>query len=131
MASRPTHKINAEGEILGRLAVKVADLLRGKHNAEFNIQSDVGDQVVIFNASKIHVTGRKLENKKYYRHSGYIGNLKTAALKDMKMGDAFKLAVGGMLPKNKLRPRWLKRLKIYEDEIVTRPAKNITNKTKS
>lgn len=131
MASRPTHKINAEGEILGRLAVKVADLLRGKHKVEFTVQSDVGDQVVIYNASNIYVTGRKLENKKYYRHSGYIGNLKTAALKDIKLGNALKLAVSGMLPKNKLRSRWLKRLKIYEGEIATRPAKNITNKAKS
>ncbi len=131
MASRPTHKINAEGEILGRLAVKVANLLRGKDKPEFNIQNDIGDQVIVYNASKIYVTGRKLENKIYYRHSGYIGNLRSAALKDIKLGDALKIATKGMLPKNKLQSRWLKRLKIYEGEIVSRPAKNATREAKS
>jgi len=120
MATRPTHKINAEGKILGRLAVEVSNLLRGKDKTEFTPQHDIGDQVVVYNTAQIKVTGRKLETKKYYRHSGYIGNLKTTSLKDMKLGDALRLAVRGMLPKNKLRERWLKRLKIYEVEVPQR-----------
>jgi len=120
MATRPTHKINAEGRILGRLAVEVSNLLRGKDKTEFTPQHDIGDQVAVYNASLIKVTGRKLETKKYYRHSGYIGNLKTTPLKDMNLGDAFRIAVRGMLPKNKLRDRWLKRLKIYDGEVPMR-----------
>ena len=130
MASRPTHKINAEGKILGRLAVEVSNLLRGKDKTEFTPQHDIGDQVVVYNSSQIKVTGRKLENKRYYRHSGYIGNLKTTPLKDMNLGEAFRLAVRGMLPKNKLRDHWLKRLKIYDAEVPQRPKATQTKEDK-
>ena len=130
MASRPTHKINAEGKILGRLAVEVSNLLRGKDKTEFTPQHDIGDQVVVYNSSQIKVTGRKLENKRYYRHSGYIGNLKTTPLKDMNLGEAFRLAVRGMLPKNKLRDHWLKRLKIYDAEVPRRPKATHTKEDK-
>ena len=124
MASRPTHKIDASGKVLGRLAAEVSCLLRGKNAAGYSQQTDTGNQVVIFNADKIRVTGRKLENKMYYRHSGRIGNLKTVSLKDMAMANAFRLAVGGMLPHNRLRDKWLKRLKIYGGGVPARPPRN-------
>jgi large subunit ribosomal protein L13 len=124
MASRPTYKIDATGKVLGRLATEVSCLLRGKNTAAYTQQLDVGHQVVVYNVDKIRVTGRKLENKMYYRHSGYIGNLKSVSLKDMKMSDAFRLAVKGMLPHNRLHDKWLKRLKIYSGAVPTRPSKS-------
>ncbi len=117
MASRPTHKIDATGEILGRLATKVANLLRGKDKPSFTPNLDCGDQVVVYNTDKITYTGRKAETKKYYRHTGYLGNLKTRKLGDMPMEVAFRDAVYGMLPGNKLRSHWMKRLKLYKNEV--------------
>ncbi len=111
---RETHKIDASGKILGRLAVKVAILLRGKHKAEFVPYKDEGDFVVIKNIKDIKVTGKKMDDKKYYRHSGYIGSLKEIPMKKLFKRDpseVFKKAVFGMLPDNKLRAEQLKRLK--------------------
>lgn len=120
MASRPTHKINADGKVLGRLATEVANLLRGKNKVEFAPHLDCGDQVVVYNVDSIRVTGRKLETKTYFRHSGYLGNMKTKTLSQVPMTEAFYAAVRGMLPDNKLRAKWLKRLKLYANDVPQR-----------
>ena len=117
MPTRPTHKIDASDKVLGRLAVDVANLLRGKNKPGYTPNVESGDQVVIYNLDAIRVTGRKLQNKKYYSHSGYLGNLKEKSLSQMPADLVFYKAVRGMLPDNKLRPIWLKRLKLYTSEI--------------
>jgi len=112
---RDTYTIDAAGKILGRLATKIAILLRGKHRPDFVPNQDVGDFVVVKNVDKIKFTGKKMEQKKYYRHSGYIGSLKEIPLKkifERDPGKVLKMAVFGMLPKNKLRSKQIKRLKI-------------------
>ena len=106
---------DAEGEILGRHAAKVAQLLIGKHKTNFVSNLDCGDYVVVTNVDKIEVTGKKLTQKKYYRHSGFPGGLKEITLEKQLEKDpakAFEHAVKGMLPKNKLRAKMLKRLKL-------------------
>ncbi|KKP93284.1 MAG: 50S ribosomal protein L13 [Parcubacteria group bacterium GW2011_GWA1_36_12] len=112
---RQTHIIDAEAKSLGRLAVQVAVLLRGKHKPDFVPYKDVGDTVVVKNIDKMKFTGNKLENKKYFRFTGYLGNFKTATLKEflIKKGpkEVLRTAVMGMLTKNKLRARQIKRLK--------------------
>lgn len=108
--------INAEGKTLGRLATEVAVLLRGKRKPEFAHFVDCGDFVVIINAEKINVTGKKLEQKKYYSHSGYPGGLKVKTLKellDTKPEDVVRKAVWGMIPKGKLGRAVYKKLKVY------------------
>ena len=122
MPSRPTHKINAKGQILGRLATQVAVLLRGKNKVTFAPNIDDGDQVVVYNVDGIIVTGRKLETKKYYTHSGYLGSIKEKSLSQIPMTEAFYKAVNGMLPANKLRSRYLKRLKLYAGDVPIRPS---------
>lgn len=117
MASRPTHKIDATGKTLGRFAVDVANLLRGKNKVDFAHNIDIGNQVVVYNVEKIYLSGRKKENKLYRSHSGYLGHLKEKNIKEMDSKEVFYKAVRGMLPNNKLRPRWLKRLKIYTGNI--------------
>jgi len=111
---RKQHKIDASGEVLGRLASQIAILLRGKHKVDFQPHLDSGDVVVVKNADKIKLTGEKMEQKKYYRHSGYPGGLKEKPVKEVleeKPEEVLKRAVYGMLPKNKLRDRIIKRLK--------------------
>lgn len=111
---RKTHTIDASGKVLGRLATRIVLLLRGKHKPDFVPYKDMGDIVVVKNVSKIKVTGRKMEQKKYYRHSGYMGGLKVTPLKKLlkeRPDEVLKKAVSGMLPKNKLRSEQLKRLK--------------------
>ena len=108
--------INAEGKILGRLATEVAILLRGKREPEFAHFLDCGDFVVVINAEKINVTGKKLEQKKYYSHSGYPGGLKVKTLKellDTKPEEVIRKAVWGMIPKGKLGRAVYKKLKVY------------------
>lgn len=105
--------IDATGKSLGRLASEAARLLRGKHKPEFTPHIDGGDFVIIINSGKVTLTGRKWTEKKYYRHSRYIGSLKERRAKDMKKDELIKQAVRGMLPKNKLRQRMLKKLKVY------------------
>jgi len=108
--------IDAENQVLGRMATGIADILRGKNKPTYTPHVDTGDFVVIINASKIRLTGRKLENKTYYRHSGYPGGFKaeTAAERMKKRPESIILhAIKGMLPKNKLRMEMLKKLKIY------------------
>lgn len=112
---RETHIIDATGQVLGRLATRIAVLLRGKHKPDFVPYKDMGDFVVVKNVNKIKITGKKLEQKKYYRHSGYLGGLKEIPLKKVfkeNPGKVLARAVFGMLPKNKLRARQIKRLKI-------------------
>ena len=112
---RKTHTIDATNQILGRLAVKVASLLRGKNKPNFLPYQDLGDFVIVKNVEKIKVTGKKLEQKMYYSFSGYLGSLKETPLKKMlkeKPDKVLREAVFGMLPKNKLRAKMMKRLKI-------------------
>lgn len=112
---RKTHIIDATDKVLGRLASEIAILLRGKHKPDFLPYKDMGDFVVIKNVSKIKISGKKIEQKKYYRHSGYLGGLKEIPLKTLFKKDpaqVLKRAVWGMLPKNKLRAKQIKRLKI-------------------
>lgn len=108
--------VDASDKILGRLASALAGRLRGKHKAEFVPHMDIGDFVVVVNAEKIRFTGRKLDQKKYYRHSGYIGGLKETTLRTMmqtKPEQVIMKAVRGMLPKNRLGRAMLKKLKVY------------------
>lgn len=108
--------LDARGAILGRIATLIAARLRGKHNPMFTPHVDTGDSVIVLNADKIVLTGKKMKNKMYYRHSGYIGGLKSVSAEKMlekKPEELIRLAVKGMLPKNKLGSRLIKKLKIY------------------
>ncbi|MCX7965679.1 MAG: 50S ribosomal protein L13 [Syntrophorhabdaceae bacterium] len=108
--------INAEGEVLGRLAAKIAVILRGKDKPVFTPHVDTGDFVVVVNAEKVKLTGKKLYNKNYARHSGYPGGLRLMNAKTMlerKPEEVIKLAVKGMLPKNMLGRKLIKKLKVY------------------
>ena len=107
---------DADGAILGRLASEVASRLRGKLNPLFTPHADTGDFVVIINAEKVKLTGKKLTQKKYHHHTGYIGGLKTATaqeIMDKRPEELIRHAVKGMLPKNKLGSRLFKKLKVY------------------
>lgn len=109
--------INADGKVLGRLATEVAVLLRGKGKAEFVDFLDSGDFVVVINAEKVRVTGKKSEQKKYYSHSGYPGGIKEKSYKELlenKPEEIIKKAVRGMIPKNKLGRAVYKKLKVYK-----------------
>ena len=108
--------VDAEGKTLGRLATQIADRLRGKTKAQYTPHVDTGDFVVVVNAEKIAVTGKKLDEKMYYRHSGYPGGLKERSLRDQlerQPTEVLRKAVKGMLPKNKLARQQLGKLKIY------------------
>ncbi len=108
--------VDAEGIVLGRLASVVAARLRGKHNPLFTPHVDCGDFIIVVNADKIVLTGRKRQQKMYYRHSGYIGGLKEITaekLLEKRPEDLVRFAVKGMLPKNKLGSGMLKKLKVY------------------
>ena len=108
--------VDANGKTLGRLATQLADLLRGKRKPEYTPHIDTGDFVVVVNAEKIAVTGNKLEDKLYYRHSGYPGGLKVRPLKEQlerRPTEVLRKAVKGMLPKNRLARQQITKLKIY------------------
>jgi large subunit ribosomal protein L13 len=108
--------VDAENKILGRLATQIAMRLRGKHKPIFTPHADTGDFIVVINAEKVSLTGKKWDKKIYYRHSGYIGGLKEISAKKLlekKPEDVLRFAVRGMLPKNSLGRRQLKKLKIY------------------
>jgi len=110
------HLIDADGMIVGRLATKVADILRGKNKPIFTPHVDTGDFVVIVNAGKVRFTGNKLEKKAYYHHSGYPGGIKKETAKDLMKSSPETIimsAVRGMLPKNKLGREQFKKLKVY------------------
>jgi large subunit ribosomal protein L13 len=105
--------VDAEGKTLGQLSVAIADTLRGKRRVDYTPHVDGGDYVVVLNADKVAVTGNKEEDKKYYRHSGYIGHLKTQSLGVVREKSPKRIledAVGGMLPKTRLRAGQMKRL---------------------
>jgi len=113
---RDCHLVDANGEVLGRLASQVATLLRGKHKPTFCPFLDCGDQVVVVNAEKIVLTGRKPDQKVYYRHSGYPGGLKETTFRQLMQKHperAVMYAVRGMLPKNRLGRKLLKKLRVY------------------
>ncbi|MCP3922357.1 MAG: 50S ribosomal protein L13 [Desulfobacterales bacterium] len=108
--------IDAEGQVLGRLASKIAARIRGKHNPMYTPHADTGDWVIVINADKIVLTGRKLDQKKYYRHSGYVGGIKEITaekLLEKKPEDVIRFAVKGMLPKNRLGRDLNKKLHVY------------------
>ena len=109
-----THTIDAEGKILGKLAVEVSLLLRGKDKPGYAPHKDMGDVVIIKNVEKMKFTGKKLAQKKYYRHSGYLGSLKETVLEELlkkKPNEVLRKAVVGMLPRNKLSNQLINRLK--------------------
>jgi len=113
---RKWYIIDAEGQTLGRLAVVIADLLRGKHKSNFSASVDCGDNVVVINTSKIVVTGKKLTDKKYYNFSGYPGGMRELSLEEVMEKDSTKvvrLAVKGMLPKNRLADDIISKLRLY------------------
>jgi large subunit ribosomal protein L13 len=108
--------VDAENKVLGRLASEIAIRLRGKHKPNFSTHMDVGDFIVVVNAEKVKLTGKKLDDKIYYRHSGWIGGLKERSAKEIlekKPTELLKSAVKGMLTKNSLGRKQLKKLKIY------------------
>jgi len=113
---RAWYLIDAEGKTLGRLATEVARRLRGKHKPQYTPHVDTGDYLVIVNAEKVRVTGNKLQDKMYYRHTGYIGNLRSTSLADMldqHPERVIEAAVKGMLPRNPLGRAMFKKLKVY------------------
>ena len=108
--------VDADGKTLGRLATQIADTLRGKNKAEYTPHVDTGDFVIVVNCEKIAVTGNKLDQKMYYRHSGYPGGLKQRTLREQlerRPTEVLRKAVKGMLPKNKLASQQINKLKIY------------------
>lgn len=108
--------VDAENQVLGRLATQLAMRLRGKHLPHFTPHVDVGDFVVVINAEKIQLTGRKWDQKTYYRHTGYMGGLRAITARKLnqnKPDRLIRLAVWGMLPKNRLGRKLIKKLKIY------------------
>ena len=116
---RKWHLIDADGKVLGRLAVQIADILRGKKKVIYTNHIDVGDFVVVTNASKITLTGKKLDQKTYFTYSGYPGGAKLkpySVLMAEAPEKALFAAVKGMLPKNKLADKQLKRLKVFRDD---------------
>lgn len=113
---RTWYVVDAEGQTLGRLAARIAPILKGKHKPTYTPHLDCGDFVIVINADKVRVTGRKLDQKFYYRHSGYPGGLSSISLRDQLARypeRVIQAAVRGMLPKNKLGRRMIKKLKVY------------------
>jgi large subunit ribosomal protein L13 len=116
---RSWYLIDAEGKTLGRMATEIARRLRGKHKAEYTPHVDTGDYLVVVNASKVAVTGNKLQDKMYHHHTGYIGNLKSINLEKLLAKDSRQViekAVKGMLPKGPLGRQMIKKLKVYSGD---------------
>ena len=119
-SNKDWYVIDATDVVLGRLASKVAHMLKGKHKPQYQPHTDEGDYIIVINAKKIRVTGNKLSDKIYYKHTGYIGNMKETPLGkmlDKKPDFVIKNAVKGMLPKNPLCRSMIKKLKVYENDI--------------
>ena len=119
--------VDAKDKTLGRLASTLASRLRGKHRPEYTPNVDLGDYIVVINANKINVTGDKLNQKNYFKHSGYPGGIKSRSLDEVIKNspeDAIRMAVKGMLPKNKLGKKMLTKLKIYKDNDHPHQAQN-------
>lgn len=113
---RDWYVVDAEGQTLGRLATQIAELLRGKRKPTYTPHVDVGDFVVVVNAEKVAVTGRKREDKRYWRHSGFPGGIRSTTLGEMlerRPEEVIRRAVKGMLPRNRLARRQLSKLKVY------------------
>ena len=116
--TRKWHFFDANGQVLGRLATQVATILMGKHKVEYTTHIDDGDNVVIVNAAKVNVTGKKSSQKKYRHHSGYPGGMKVLSYDQVMSAHPERIiqsAITGMLPKNKLQDRMLKHLHVYPD----------------
>jgi large subunit ribosomal protein L13 len=114
--TREWYLVDAEGKTLGRLATQIADTLRGKRKPQFTPHVDTGDFVIVVNAEKIQVTGNKLDQKRYYRHSGYPGGIRSRTLREQlerRPTEVLRVAVKGMLPKNRLARQQITKLKIY------------------
>jgi large subunit ribosomal protein L13 len=114
--NRDWYVVDAEGKTLGRLASEVARRLRGKHKPIYTPHVDTGDYIIVVNADKVHVTGRKATDKMYHHHTGFIGSLKSANFETMQKkapGKVIELAVKGMLPKNPLGRAMFRKLKVY------------------
>ncbi|HEY7421077.1 MAG TPA: 50S ribosomal protein L13 [Gaiellaceae bacterium] len=114
--TREWYLVDAEGKTLGRLATQIADTLRGKRKPQYTPHVDTGDFVIVVNADKIQVTGNKLDQKRYYRHSGYPGGLRSRTLREQlerRPTEVLRVAVKGMLPKNRLARQQITKLKIY------------------
>jgi large subunit ribosomal protein L13 len=125
---RDWYLVDAKNKTLGRMATKVATVLRGKHKAIFSPNADCGDFVIILNAEKVRVTGKKREQKMYFTHSGYPGHEKLTAFEDMierHPVDIIQLAVAGMLPKNRLGRQIVKKLKVYTGDKHPHQIKNL------
>ena len=119
--------VDAKGAVLGRLAAEIASRLQGKHNPLYTPHVDTGDWIVVINAEKVVLTGRKLDQKQYYRHSGYIGGLKSTTareLQEKRPEDLIRFAVKGMLPKNRLGKKQIKKLKVYAGDQHPHEAQN-------
>lgn len=110
------HLIDAQGRVLGRLCSKVAHLLQGKHKIDWAPHMDSGDFVILINVEKVHLSGKKWAQKSYYSHSRYVGSLKKKSAHQMQSQLLIRKAVQGMLSKNKLRNRMMKKLKIYKGD---------------
>ncbi len=113
---RDWHVVDAEAKTLGRLATQIANVLRGKHKPTYTPHVDVGDFVVVINAEKVAVTGKKRDDKRYWRHSGYPGGIRSRTLGEMlerRPEEVLRKAVKGMLPRNRLARKQLTKLKIY------------------
>jgi large subunit ribosomal protein L13 len=113
---RDWYVVDAEGKTLGRLATQIAETLRGKHKPEYTPHIDTGDFVIVINAEKVAVTGNKLRDKRYWRHSGYPGGIRSRTLGEMlerRPEEVIRKAVRGMLPRNRLARKQLTKLKIY------------------
>ena len=121
------HIVDAAGKTLGRLASQVAHVLRGKHRPEYSPHLDLGDRVIVVNAEQVRLSGNKLEDKVYYRHSGYPGGLKSRTAGDLlreRPERLIELAVWGMLPHNRLGRRLIRKLKVYRGEEHPHGAQN-------
>ena len=119
--------VDAKGAVLGRLAAGIASRLQGKHNPLYTPHVDTGDWIVVINADKIVLTGRKLDQKQYHRHSGYIGGLKSTTAREIQEKnpeDLIRFAVKGMLPKNRLGKKQFKKLKVYAGDQHPHEAQN-------
>lgn len=117
-ASRKWYCVDATDLVLGKLAVKAADLLRGKNKVNFTPNQDCGDYLIIINSDKVKLSGNKLDNEFWYRHSGYIGGIKSRSGREMVQNYSDKLvynAVKGMLPDNRISKQIIRKLKVYKD----------------
>jgi large subunit ribosomal protein L13 len=116
---RNWHIFDAKGQVLGRMATEIARVLLGKAKPKYAPHLDMGDSVVVINAKDVELTGRKMQNKVYYRHSGYPGGLKEEKISDLMKKNPEKVierAVSGMLPKNRLHDQRMRRLKVFADD---------------